>query len=191
MKCKLIFLFLTVISLASCDEIYFDRIPGQLLSSIPDKFVGEYDVYDHKSQNGKETAERNDSFLTVTKTSLNFHDKEIPLLNLNDTFTVSEYKGYHFISLRRQPEYWTCFILQETKRGFIGTAVLFTDDSPDKGQSSINEIKKYFPDVKVILMKKKDGSAEEEFYTQMNEEQVIAFFIDAVKKPEYSEFVKK
>ena len=197
MKYKIIFLLFTIFNLTSCDVIYFDRMPGQLLTSFPDKLVGDYRVYDHKLKDGKFTVEMgDDSVMTINKTSLNIHDKEVPLLSLNDTFTVSEYKGYYFISWRQPPSYWECFIFQETKNGFIGCAVLINQENSDanaskKDQSSINEVKKYFPGVHVITMKNSDGIEGEEFYTKMNEDQVIAFFKDEVKKPEYSEFVKR
>ena len=192
MKYKIIFLLFTIISLASCDPIFFDRRPGQLLSSIPDKFVGEYDVYDHKLKNGKDTVEHNDSIYTISKTWVNFHDRGTPLLNLNDTFTVSEYKGYYFISLRRAPGYWMCSILQETNNGFIGCALLLNSESlhATKDKDAINELKKYFPHAHLIRIKDSDGS-EEFFYTKMNEDQVIAYFKDEIKKPEYLEFVKR
>lgn len=185
MKRNSLWLLIFLLSATSCQQIYFDRMPGDRLQQIPKELTGKYQSYDWKKINGIMKRDSN-GMVTVKVGSIILHTERAETYNLCDTFTFSKYKDYYFISERVAPDYWTCYILQKTQKGFVGMPVILTDEKSD---TALLFLKKYFPWMEYTVFV--DDTSKRVYYTKTNEEEIIHYFTAISKSKGYTEYIRK
>ncbi len=185
MRKNILWLLILIVPVTSCENIYFDRMPGSRLQQIPKELTGKYQSYDWKKRDGVMKRDSN-GLVTVKSGSIILHTKRAETYNLCDTFTFSKYNNYYFISERAAKGFWTCYTIQKTPTGFIGTPVILTGEKSD---TTLSFLRKYFPLMQYTSFA--GDTSKLVFYTKTNEDEIIRYFSAICKSQGYTEYIRK
>ena len=184
MRKNYLFLLILILFAISCNEIYFDRMPGTKLSQIPKEFTRKYFQYSFQIKDGLMEKDSG-GFVIVKRGSIVFQDKKKETYTLCDTITFSKYNDYYFVSEKVAPNYWDCYALHKTAKGFIGMPVMLPSERND---TSLSFLRRYFPQ---IQYSNSASDTNKYFYTKTNEDEIIQYFNDISKSQGYSEYIRK
>ena len=162
--------------LASCEFPYFDRIPGKQVKEIPKELTGNYRSIEMSFSDGKwELGDTTKYKITVNSwVELN---KDTIETFLSDSVVVSRYKSFYFLSLR-EVEGWSCFVIVKNKTGFIFCPVSVS------GDSIMEVLSNHFSEVQKLKNRKEDDY----YLVKMNEEELLKFYEEYLKKINYFKF---
>ena len=165
-----------LVFLASCEFPYFDRIPGKQLKEIPKELTGNYRSVEVSFSDGNwqigDTIGYNikvNSWMELNKDSLETF--------LSDSVVVSRYKSFYFLS-NKENEGWNCFVIEKIKTGFILCPVSVNEDTV------IDVLSNHFSEVQKL----KNTEEDDYYLVKMNEEELITFYKDYLKKIYYFKF---
>ena len=165
-----------LVFLASCEFPYFDRIPGKQLKEIPKELTGNYKSVEVSFSDGKwqigDTIGykiKVNSWMELTKDSLETF--------LSDSVVVSRYKSLYFLS-HKEEEGWKCFVIEKIKTGFIFCPICIYEDTV------IDLLSNHFSEAQKLK-----NSEEDDYYlVKMNEEELLTFYNEYLKKIYYFKF---
>ena len=177
MKCnKNSVLFILLVLLTSCEFPYFDRIPGKQIKEIPKGLTGNYRSVEVSFSDGKwqlgDTA-----MYKITVNSWMELNKDTIETFLSDSVVVSRYKSFYFLSLK-EDEGWNCFVMEKNKTGFTFCPVSVSEDSVMKVLSN------HFSEVQKL----KSRDDDDYYLVKMNEEELLKFYKEYLKKISYFKF---
>ena len=97
---------------------------------------------------------------------------------LSDSVVVSKYKSFYFLS-HKEEEGWNCFVIEKTKTGFIFCPVSVS------GDSVMEVLSDHFSEVQKL----KNSEDDDDYYlVKMNEEELLKFYEEYLKKINYFKF---
>lgn len=167
------FFFFVLLSVlfSACEMIYFDRAPGKILNEIPEELRGNYRAIDKIKKINTDSVEK----ITVFSKSWINNDEET---HLSDSVLISIYGAYYFLSMRKNSQFWNCYIINKTSQGFYIYPVVIPDGSVNK---KIRILKEFFGDIKTFY----DYENKEKYWAKMDEKKAIKYLKRKLKPFEY------